>query len=83
MSPNKSQGTPEPEEETPLLRDGDVPRTETPFPITQIVILLLLWLCEPVTSQSIKPYINQLVSELPIVGGEERKVGRYAGLLIS
>ncbi|KAH9005439.1 MFS general substrate transporter [Lactarius hatsudake] len=83
MSHKKSQGTPEPEEETPLLRDGNAPRLETPLPITQIVILLLLQLCEPITSQSIKPYINQLVSELPVVGGDERKVGYYAGLLMS
>ncbi|KAH9059708.1 MFS general substrate transporter [Lactarius vividus] len=83
MSPKKPQGTPEPEEETPLLRDSNAPRTETPLPITQIVILLLLQLCEPITSQSIKPYINQLVSELPVVNGDERKVGYYAGLIMS
>ncbi|KAH8985282.1 MFS general substrate transporter [Lactarius akahatsu] len=83
MPHKKSQGTPEPEEETPLLRDENAPRTETPLPITQIVILLLLQLCEPTTSQSIKPYINQLVSELPVVGGDERKVGYYAGLIMS
>ncbi|KAH9036517.1 MFS general substrate transporter [Lactarius pseudohatsudake] len=82
MSPN-SQGALEPEEETPLLRDANAPRTETPLPTTQIVVLLLLLLTEPITSLSIRPYINQLVSELPIVGGDERKVGYYAGLLVS
>ncbi|KAH9036525.1 MFS general substrate transporter [Lactarius pseudohatsudake] len=56
---------------------------ETPLPITQIVVLLLLQLTEPITSLSIRPYINQLVSELPIVGGDERKVGYYAGLIVS
>ncbi|KAI9439349.1 MFS general substrate transporter [Lactarius indigo] len=79
----RSQGSPEPEEETPLLRDESLPRPETPLPITQIVILLLLQLTDPITSLSIRPYINQLVSELPIVGGDERKVGYYAGLIIS
>ncbi|KAH9054528.1 MFS general substrate transporter [Lactarius vividus] len=83
MSPKAFQGTPEPEEETPLLRGGNTPRARTPLPITQIVILLLLQLCEPITSQSIKPYINQLVSELPVVGGDEKKVGYYAGLIVS
>ncbi|KAH8993670.1 major facilitator superfamily domain-containing protein [Lactarius deliciosus] len=48
-----------------------------------MVVLFLLELCEPITSQSIKPYINQLVSELPIVGGDERKVGYYAGFIVS
>ncbi|KAI9452905.1 hypothetical protein BJY52DRAFT_1418548 [Lactarius psammicola] len=42
-----------------------------------------LQLAEPITSLAINPYINQLVSELPIVGGDERKVGYYAGLIVS
>ncbi|KAI9452894.1 MFS general substrate transporter [Lactarius psammicola] len=86
MSPKsskRSQGIPEPEEETPLLRDGNAQRKETPLPVTQIAILLLLLLCEPITSHSIRPYINQLVSELPVVGGDEKKVGYYAGLIMS
>ncbi|KAH9011888.1 MFS general substrate transporter [Lactarius hengduanensis] len=83
MSPKNSQGAPEPEEETPLLYDANARRTETPLPTTQIVVLLLLLLTEPITSLSIRPYINQLVSELPIVGGDERKVGYYAGLIVS
>ncbi|KAI9452893.1 MFS general substrate transporter [Lactarius psammicola] len=73
MSPKTSQGIPEPEEETPLLCDGNARRKETPLPITQIFVLLLLQLCEPITSLSINPYINQLVSELPVVGGDEKK----------
>ncbi|KAH8993669.1 MFS general substrate transporter [Lactarius deliciosus] len=61
----------------------NTPPTKTPLPITQIVVLLLLQLAEPITSLSINPYINQLVSELPIVGGDERKVGYYAGFIVS
>ncbi|KAH9052776.1 MFS general substrate transporter [Lactarius vividus] len=83
MSRERSQGALESEEETPLLRDANASRTETPLPTTQIVVLLLLLLTEPITSLSIRPYINQLFSELPIVGGDERKVGYYAGLLVS
>ncbi|KAI9452892.1 MFS general substrate transporter [Lactarius psammicola] len=83
MSPKRSQGIPEPEDETPLLRNGNAPRKETPLPIAQIVILLLLQLTDPVASLSIRPYINQLVSELPVVGGDEKKVGYYAGLIVS
>ncbi|KAH9030864.1 major facilitator superfamily domain-containing protein [Lactarius deliciosus] len=83
MLPKKFQDTPELEEETPLLCDGGTPRTETPLPITQIVVLLLCQIAEPITYLSINPYINQLVSELPIVGGDERKVGYYAGCIVS
>ncbi|KAH9039475.1 MFS general substrate transporter [Lactarius deliciosus] len=81
MPHTKSRGTPD--EETPLLRDGNAPRKATPLPITQIVVLLLLQLAEPITSLSINPYINQLVRELPVVGGDEKKVGYYAGLIVS
>ncbi|KAN0136120.1 major facilitator superfamily [Lactarius tabidus] len=81
MPLQRSQTTPN--EETPLLRDRNAPRKETPLPITQIVVLLLLQLSEPITSLSINPYINELVRELPVVGGDERKVGYYAGLIVS
>ncbi|KAF8644746.1 hypothetical protein AX16_008301 [Volvariella volvacea WC 439] len=49
----------------------------------QVGVILLLQLCEPVTSQSILPYINQLIGELDVTGGDERKVGYYAGLIES
>ncbi|KAK7037742.1 hypothetical protein VNI00_010703 [Paramarasmius palmivorus] len=74
-------------ESTPLLHDQENNRTKqkskTPLPKLQIAIILLLQLCEPLTSQSIYPYINQLVSELDITGGDEKKVGYYAGLIES
>jgi MFS family permease len=81
MPHKRSQGTPD--EETPLLRDGNLQRKETPLPLAQILVLLLLQLSEPITSSSIRPYINQLVRELPIVDGDEKKVGYYAGLITS
>jgi MFS family permease len=80
---SKISGASEPEEEAPLLPDGHPHRKATPLPITQILVLLLLQLSEPITSISIRPYINQLVSELPVVGGDEKKVGYYAGLIVS
>ncbi|KAJ7510515.1 major facilitator superfamily domain-containing protein [Mycena galericulata] len=52
----------------------------TPLPKLQLSIILLIQICEPLASQSIYPYINQLVSELDITGGDEKKVGYYAGL---
>ncbi|KAF9016605.1 MFS general substrate transporter [Hymenopellis radicata] len=58
-------------------------RAPTPLPMVQIWVVLLLQIVEPITSQSIYPYINQLVSELDITGGDERRVGYYAGLIES
>ena len=69
-----------------------------PLPKLQLAIVLLLQVCEPITSQSIFPYINQvrlrrsreasshhfrqLIIELDITGGDDRKVGYYAGLIV-
>jgi hypothetical protein len=46
------------DEETPLLVK-EKPRT--PLPWLQISIVLLLQMCEPITSQSIYPYISQVL----------------------
>jgi hypothetical protein len=62
----RSQGIPEPEEETPLLRGENPIRKETPLPITQILVLLLLQTTEPLMSFSIRPYINQVRSSISI-----------------
>ncbi|KAL0573238.1 hypothetical protein V5O48_008726 [Marasmius crinis-equi] len=67
-------------EETALLGQR---KHKTPLPYGQIAIILLMQICEPLASQSIYPYINQLVSELDITGGDEKKVGYYAGLIES
>ncbi|KAF8886146.1 major facilitator superfamily domain-containing protein [Infundibulicybe gibba] len=71
------------DEETALLSRNEEQQGPTHSPKVQIAIVLLLQLCEPITSHSIYPYINQLVSELVIIGGDERKVGYYAGLIQS
>ncbi|KAH9939493.1 MFS general substrate transporter [Amylocystis lapponica] len=85
----------EPDEETALLSncnakgaakaasDRKEPLAVTPLPMLQIGILLVLQLAEPITSQCIYPFINQLISELDITGGDEKKVGYYAGLIES
>ncbi|KZT73184.1 MFS general substrate transporter [Daedalea quercina L-15889] len=79
-----------PTEETPLLQtdsanghDGKGPVPITPLPRGQISILFVLLLVEPIFSQCIYPFINQLVSELDIIGGDEKKIGYYAGLIES
>ncbi|KAG6849102.1 hypothetical protein H0H93_011278 [Arthromyces matolae] len=68
-------------EETALLSRSK-PRRRDPNPLAwgQISIILLIQVAEPLASLSIYPYINQLVSELDITGGDEGKVGYYAGL---
>ncbi|KAJ3571158.1 hypothetical protein NP233_g3935 [Leucocoprinus birnbaumii] len=74
------------DEEAPLLAspvEESLKHHASPLDKLQIGIILLLQLCEPLTSQSIYPYINQLVSELDITGGDARKVGYYAGLIES
>ncbi|KAJ6461113.1 MFS general substrate transporter [Mycena sanguinolenta] len=66
-------------ESTPLL----APQKPTPLPKSQLFILLWVQLAEPLTSQVIFPFINKLVGELPITGGDEEKIGYYAGLIES
>ncbi|KAH8102773.1 MFS general substrate transporter [Phellopilus nigrolimitatus] len=74
---------PEINEETPLLDDQAKKSDATPLPKLQIAVLSFLQLSEPVTSQSIYPFINELVKSLDVTGGDERKVGYYAGLVES
>jgi hypothetical protein len=52
------------DEGTPLLASaGDLQKPKrTPLPKRQIAIVLLLQICEPITSQSIYPYINAVSS---------------------
>ncbi|KAG6839132.1 hypothetical protein C0991_005522, partial [Blastosporella zonata] len=69
---------PDDDERTALLADSLRHRKPKPLPWFQISIVLLLQLCEPITSTSISPYINQLVFELGIADGDKRKVGYYA-----
>ncbi|KAI0703802.1 MFS general substrate transporter [Cytidiella melzeri] len=58
-------------------------KVPTPLPKLQLGVLLFFQLAEPITSQCIYPFINQLISELDITGGDEAKVGYYAGLIES
>ncbi|KAF8267251.1 major facilitator superfamily domain-containing protein [Lactarius quietus] len=71
------------DEETTLILKAGIPRKPTPLPRVQIALLLSVWLVESIVSNSISPYINQLVIELPIVGGDGRKVGYYTGFIMS
>ncbi|KAF8267244.1 MFS general substrate transporter [Lactarius quietus] len=87
MSPTTLKDNCDVDEETPFLpRFETLPDsnpTRTPLPIAQISVLLTAWLAESITSQSISPYLNQRVRELPDVGGDARKVGYYTGIIMS
>ncbi|KAH7926035.1 MFS general substrate transporter [Leucogyrophana mollusca] len=69
-------------EHVPLLA-SKLKKQRTPLPKFQIGILMLLQLAEPISSMCIYPFINQLIRELNISGGDETKVGYYAGLIES
>ncbi|KZV74591.1 MFS general substrate transporter [Peniophora sp. CONT] len=76
------------DETRPLLADEEQARTKspkkaTPLPVVQIGLLLFAQLTEPITSQSLLPYINELISKLDITGGDRKAVGYYAGLIES
>ncbi|KIJ19135.1 hypothetical protein PAXINDRAFT_70406 [Paxillus involutus ATCC 200175] len=69
-----------------LLLSGDSgseTKRPTPLPKLQVSVLVLSGLLEPIASQSIYPFINQLIRELDITGGDEKKVGYYAGIIES
>ncbi|PFH51069.1 hypothetical protein AMATHDRAFT_143443 [Amanita thiersii Skay4041] len=83
MSDIDGATTADPDEQTALLFNNSKPKVRTPLPKLQLTILLILNLCEPITGLSIYPYINQLIGELDITGGDKRKVGYYAGLIES
>ncbi|TFY69229.1 hypothetical protein EVG20_g3235 [Dentipellis fragilis] len=76
-----------PDEETPLLRSPSrssstqSARTQTPLPKLQLSLLVFLQMAEPMTSQCIYPFVNQLIRDLGITHGDEEKVGYYAGLI--
>lgn len=44
----------------PLNAQLDLKQQRTPLPWLQIAIMLLLHTCEPISSQSIYPYINEV-----------------------
>lgn len=54
----------------------------TPLPITQIVVLMIVRLAEPISYTVIFPFINQMVEELQVTDNPDR-VGFYSGLVES
>ncbi|KAI9455164.1 MFS general substrate transporter [Lactarius psammicola] len=86
MSLTRFEDNHEHDEEMPFLPNQEVlpplNPTRSPLPTAQISILLTAWLADSIISHSISPYLNQLVGELPDVGGDARKVGYYTGIIV-
>ena len=78
------QGTLEPdsEEETPLLGGDNPERKQTPLPTKQVLVFLLLRLCEPITPLSINPYINQVRVVQPSIPFTQIIVNIHASLSV-
>jgi MFS family permease len=55
----------------------------TPLPKFQLFIVLLVQFAEPITGTVIYPFINQFVRETGVTGGDERKTGYFAGIIVS
>ncbi|KAG1888927.1 major facilitator superfamily domain-containing protein [Suillus fuscotomentosus] len=70
-------------ETTTLVVVARTKKPKTPLPKLQMGILMVLQLVEPIASMSIFPYINQLIRELGITGGDDAAVGYYAGIIES
>ena len=65
---------------TPDRKD---PATITPLPKLQLFSIMYIQLTEPITASVIFPFVVQLVRETGITGGDESKVGYYAGFIVS
>ncbi|KAI6110870.1 MFS general substrate transporter [Pisolithus croceorrhizus] len=70
------------DENTPLLESPQA-KTKTPLPKIQLGLTLFILFSQPMSSQYIFPFINQLIRELGITGGDDRKIGYYAGVIES
>ncbi|KDQ06794.1 hypothetical protein BOTBODRAFT_234812 [Botryobasidium botryosum FD-172 SS1] len=54
-----------------------------PLPKLQLATILVIQAAEPFSSTVIYPFINQLISDIGITGGDEKRIGYYAGLVES
>jgi hypothetical protein len=71
-------------ERDPLHRRNEGPLTKrTPLPTFQLLVVSLVQFSEPVTATVIYPFINQFVRETGATGGDERKTGYFAGIIVS
>jgi hypothetical protein len=55
----------------------------TPLPKISLFIIFLIQLSEAVTATVIYPFINKFVRDTGVTGGDERKTGYFAGVIVS
>ena len=55
----------------------------TPLPKISLLIIFLIQFSEPITGTVIYPFINRFVRDTGVTGGDERKTGYFAGLIVS
>ena len=66
-----------PDSESALLA-----RKPTPLPVYQLFIIYLIVFTGPFTTNVVYPFINQLVRDTGIIGGDEGKTGYYVGMIV-
>ena len=61
-----------------------IPKPErTPLPKVSLFIIFLIQFSEPITATVIYPFINKFVGDTGVTGGDERKTGYFAGVIVS
>jgi hypothetical protein len=70
-----------PPNEQVIMEEAEKPRT--PLPKFQLALVMLMQFAEPITALVIHPFINQFVQSTGITGGDDRKTGYYAGMIVS
>ncbi|GLB44969.1 putative major facilitator superfamily protein [Lyophyllum shimeji] len=70
-------------DEGPGAQQSPPSTPKKPFPLVQLIILILIQFSEPVTSTVIYPFVNQFVRDTGVTRGDEKKTGYYAGIIES
>lgn len=70
-----------PPNEQAVVEGAEQPRT--PLPKFQLGLVMLIQFAEPITALVIYPFINQFVQATGVTGGDDRKTGYYAGIIVS
>lgn len=70
------------DERAPLLDVEAAPKV-TPLPRLQLFVAIFIQIAEPVTCSVIYPFVNDLIRDLGVTGGDEKKTGYYVGVVVS
>ncbi|KAM6493778.1 member of major facilitator superfamily multidrug-resistance, DHA1 sub-family, partial [Amanita muscaria] len=70
-----------PTDEETLLLDNAHVLQRTPLPWSQFSIILFLHMAEPLATNAIYPFTPELIRDIGITHGNEKKIGYYVGLM--